>query len=137
MTTQTSASIQERPAGITLLAILQLIAGLLGLCIPTILLLGGTALTLVGGGIVGGLGIVVALLMFIAPALHLLVAFGALNLRPWAWWLGVIATGLDVFGVIINLWNGAGAIAALFPAFFSVLVFIYLMTPNVRKAFKI
>ncbi len=137
MTTQNSMVSNDRPAGVTLLAFLQLISGLLGLCVPTVMLLGGAALTLFGGGLLGGLGMLIAGLMFIAPVLHLLVAVGALGLRPWAWWLGVIATGLDVLGVALNIWNGAGALATLLPAGFSVVVLVYLLSPGVRKAFKI
>ncbi len=139
MTTRSDTYPAERPFGITLLAILQLIAGLLGLCVPTVLLLGGLGVSLLGpvGAFVGVIGIVIALLMYMGPLLHLAVAFGALNLRRWAWWLGILATGVDVLGVVLNLWNGAGAAAAMLPAAFSVLVFIYLLTPGVRQAFRL
>lgn len=139
MTTQSDTRLAERPFGITLLAILQLVAGLFGLCLPTVLLLGGLGVSLLGpaGAFIGVIGIVIALLMYLGPLLHLIVAYGALKLRRWAWWLGILATGVDVLGVVLNLWNGAGAAAALLPAVFSVLVFIYLLTPGVRQAFRL
>jgi hypothetical protein len=129
----------HRPLGVTILAILQLIAGLLGLCLPTIFLIGGTLVALLGpvGTMVGVLGILAGLVMLIGPLLHLIVAIGALSLRRWAWWLGLIATGVDVLGAALNIWNGAGLIAAILPVGFSLLVFVYLLTPGVRQAFRI
>lgn len=137
MTTETYATPASRPFGITILGILQLLAGLFGLCIPSLLLVGGSAASLLGLPVVGVPVLVIALLMYIAPLLHFFVAYGAFNLRPWAWWLGFLAVGLDVLGVVLNLWNGGGAVAAAGPALFSILVFIYLLTPGVRRAFRV
>jgi hypothetical protein len=138
MTTQTNPS-SERPLGITILAILQFAVGLLGICIPTFFLVAGTAGLFLGpvGVALGGAGICIGLVLLAGPILHLLVGFGALNLRKWAWWLGIIATGVDVLAVALNIWNGAGLLAALLPAVLSIIVFIYLLTPGVRKAFQI
>ena len=134
-----TAPANQRPVGITVLAVLQLVIGLFGLCIPSIILFGATAAAFLGplAAFVGGAGILVALAMFIGPVLHLIVAFGALNLRKWAWWLGIIATGVDVVVALLNLWNGMGFIQILCTTGFSIAVFIYLLTPGVRKAFQI
>jgi hypothetical protein len=129
----------HRPLGVTILAILQLIAGLLGLCLPTVFLIGGALLAFIGpvGTFVGVLGIIAGLLMLIGPILHLIVAYGALNLRRWAWWLGIIATGVDILGAVLNVWNGVGLIASIIPVGFSLIVFVYLLMPGVRQAFKV
>ena len=139
MTTIVQSTEFHRPLGVTILAILQLIAGLLGLCFPTIFLIGGALLAFLGpaGTIFGVIGILAGLLMLIGPFLHLIVAYGALNLRRWAWWLGIIATGVDVLGAVLNAWNGVGLVAAILPVGFSLIVFVYLLTPGVREAFKI
>lgn len=139
MTTQAQSTEIRRPLGVTILAILQLIAGLLGLCLPTVLLIGGTLVAFLGtaGTVVGVIGIIAGLLMLIGPLLHLIVAYGALNLHKWAWWLGVIATGVDVIGAALNLWNGVGLLQAIVPVGFSLIVFVYLLTPGVRQAFRI
>jgi hypothetical protein len=139
MTTEVQSATIQRPLGVTILAILQLIAGFLGLCFPTVLLIGGTLVAFLGpvGTFVGVLGIIGGLLMLIGPLLHLLVAYGALNLRKWAWWLGLIATGVDVLGAILNVWNGVGLVAAIIPVGFSLIVLIYLLTPGVRQAFRV
>jgi hypothetical protein len=138
MTGQTQPS-ANRPLGITILALLQILLGLFGICLPTFFLIAGTAGLFLGpvGAALGGAGICIGLLLIAGPVLHLIVGFGALNLHKWAWWLGILATGVDVLAVILNLWNGAGVLAAILPAIFSVLVFIYLLMPGVRKAFQI
>jgi hypothetical protein len=139
MTTNLQSYEVHRPLGVTILAILQLIAGLLGLCVPTVVLIGSVALAFLGpvGTFVGVIGILAGLLLLLGPVLHLIVAYGAMNLRRWAWWLGIIATGVDVAGAALNLWNGTGLLQAIIPVGFSLLVFVYLLTPGVRQAFKV
>jgi hypothetical protein len=126
---------QERsPPGI-----LKLIAGLIGLTTPLIVLTGSTMLAFASpvGTVVGLIGICAGLLILAGPVLHLIAAYGAFNLRKWAWWLGILATGIDVLGATANVWNGTGILQAIIPVGFSIIVFIYLLTPGVRKAFEI
>ncbi len=134
-----STPMKNRPVGVTILGILQLIAGLIGLCIPLIVITGSTALTFASpvGTVVGLIGICAGLLILAGPVLHLIAAYGAFNLRKWAWWLGILATGVDVLGAAVNLWNGTGILQAIFPVGFSIIVFIYLLTPGVRQAFEV
>lgn len=133
MTTQQPV---QRPMGVTILGVLQIIAGLLGLCLPVFLLTIGLAATLIGGPL-GALGLCAGALMLLGPVLHFIVAFGAFNLQPWTWWLGLAATGVDVLGALANLWNGVGIAQAIVPVGFSLIVFVYLLTPDVRQAFRI
>jgi hypothetical protein len=136
MSAQTEA---QRPFGVTLLAILQIIAGLLGLCVPLVILTGSTLIAFLGpaGTFIGGAGLCVGFLLFLGPLLHFIVAYGAFGLKKWTWWLGIIATGVDVLGAAVNLWNGAGVLQAVFSVGFSLIVFIYLLMPGVRKAFQV
>jgi len=129
----------ERPFGITILSILQVITGLLGLCIPVVILSGSTILAFLGpvGTFVGGAGLCIGAMLFLGPLLHFIVAYGAWYLYKWAWWLGVIATGVDLLGAVVNIWNGAGIAQAVLSVSFALIVFIYLLTPGVRKAFQI
>jgi uncharacterized membrane protein (DUF2068 family) len=126
----------NRPLGITLIAILAVINGLLGLCLPGIVIIGGG----IGALFSGGLGLIVVcggLLLAAGPLLWLIVAYGAWNLRPWAWWLGMIATGVTVVGVVINILNGVGILQALASAPLSIVIFIYLLLPDTRRAFGV
>jgi uncharacterized membrane protein (DUF2068 family) len=125
----------NRPLGVTIIAILAFVNGLLGLCVPGLVIIGGG----IGALFSGGLGLVVVcggLLLAIGPILWLIVAFGAWNLRPWAWWLGIIATGVTVIGVIVNIVNGVGILQAVASAPLSIIIFIYLLLPDIRRAFN-
>jgi uncharacterized membrane protein (DUF2068 family) len=124
----------NRPLGVTIIAILALINGLLGLCLPGLVIIGGGISALFSGG----LGLIVVcggLLLAAGPLLWLIVSYGAWNLRPWAWWLGMIATGVTVVGVVVNIINGVGILQAVASAPLSIIIFIYLLLPDIRRAF--
>ena len=121
----------KRPFGITVIAIFALISGLFGLCWPILVFTGSTFL----GPIFGTVGVIAGILLIVGPILQLVFAFGAFNLRSWAWYLGLISTGITVLGVIINLFDGASIWSAFCGSIWSVIIFIYLLTPNVRQTF--
>lgn len=127
----------ERPTGITILAILSGISGLLGICgaLPVfgISLLGGVVAPPVA--VVGG---IVGILLIIGPILQLAFAYGAWFLRPWAWMLGIIGTGISVLSTIIAIVGSAGAAlpSAITNGLLPIIIFIYLLTPDVRRAFR-
>ena len=121
----------KRPFGVTIIAILALISGLFGLCWPSLVFMGSTLL----GPIFGTVGVIAGFFLIVGPVLQLIFAYGAFNLRSWAWYLGLIATGVTVIGVIINLFGGASIWSAVWGSFLSIIIFIYLLTPNVRQAF--
>ncbi len=126
----------NRPLGVTIIAILAFINGLVGLCVPGLVIIGGGISALFSGGL--GLVIVCGgLLLAAGPILWLIVAYGAWNLRPWAWWVGMVATGVTVVGVVINIINGVGILQAVASAPLSVIIFIYLLLPDIRRAFGI
>jgi hypothetical protein len=123
----------KRPFGVTLIAILALINGLFGLCWP-ILAFTGSALL---GGIFGTIGLVAGIVLIVGPLLQLIFAFGAFGLRSWAWYLGLIATGVTVVGVIVSLFEGSSFLSATCGSVIPIIIFIYLLTPNVRNVFGI
>ena len=121
----------KRPFGVTVIAIFALIGGLLGLCWPILVFTGSAFL----GPVFGTVGVIAGIFLIVGPVLQLVFASGALNLRPWAWYLGLISTGITVFGVVINLFDGASFWSAIWGSIVPVIIFIYLLTPNVRQAF--
>lgn len=124
----------NRPLGVTIIAILSFINGLLGLCVPGLVIIGGG----IGALFSGGLGLIVVcggLLLAAGPLVWLLVSYGAWNLRPWAWWAGMAATGITVIGVVVNIINGVGILQAMASAPLSIVIFIYLLLPDIRRAF--
>jgi hypothetical protein len=123
----------KRPFGVTLIAILALISGLFGLCWPTLAFTGSALL----GGILGTVGVFAGIFLIIGPVLQLVFSVGAFKLRRWAWYLGLISSGITVLGVIIHLFQGASIWSAIMGSVLSIIIFIYLLTPKVRKAFGI
>jgi uncharacterized membrane protein (DUF2068 family) len=126
----------NRPLGVTIIAILAFINGLLGLCLPGLVIIGGG----IGALFTGGLGLIVVcggLLLAAGPLVWLLVSYGAWNLRPWAWWAGMVATGITVVGVVVNIINGVGILQAVASAPLSLVIFIYLLLPDIRRVFGI
>jgi uncharacterized membrane protein (DUF2068 family) len=126
----------NRPLGVTIIAILSFINGLLGLCLPGLVIIGGG----IGALFTGGLGLIVVcggLLLAAGPLVWLLVSYGAWNLRPWAWWAGMVATGITVVGVVVNIINGVGILQAVASTPLSIVIFIYLLLPDIRRVFGI
>ena len=123
----------KRPFGITVIAILALISGLFGLCLPTLAFTGSALL----GGIFGTIGAFAGIFLIVGPVLQLIFAYGAFKLRSWAWYLGLISTGITVVGVIINLFDGASFWSAVLGSLLPIIIFIYLLTPNVRQVFRV
>ncbi len=90
----------NRPLGVTIIAILAFINGLLGLCVPGLVIIGGG----IGALFSGGLGLIVVcggLLLAAGPLVWLLVAYGAWNLKPWGWLLGVVTQGFSLFSSLL------------------------------------
>lgn len=126
----------NRPTGVTIIAILAFISGLLGLCgaLPVV------GISLIAGifvPLVGAIGAIIGILLAASPILMLIFAYGAWNLRSWAWWLGIVATGISVLSALIAVF-GSGNIAAIAThGLLPIIVFIYLLVPDVRKAFAV
>lgn len=131
----------NRPTGVTIIAILSLLSGVLGLCGVSPLLGVSVLGALIPTGvtqILGAIGIVVSVLLVAGPLLQIVFAYGAWNLRSWAWWLGIVATGISVLGVLIGILGSGGAAiyTAVTNALLPIIIFVYLLTPDVRKAFN-
>ncbi|MCO5183177.1 MAG: hypothetical protein M9928_15095 [Anaerolineae bacterium] len=132
----------DRPTGVTILAIIAFFAGLVGLCFPLSLLISsGFADFGVAEELLGIDSRVVlfgtALLLLIRPILYLIFSYGALGLKPWAWWVGIVAATLALVGGALNTMNADSLAPNVAVGVIDVIIFIYLLTPHVRKAFGI
>lgn len=131
-----SGSQPTRPLGISIIAVLAAIAGVF-------LVLGGLAwfgMGMAGGavgamggrpalGFLGALGAFGGLIMLAWGAVELYAAYGAWNLKPWAWtWLVV----LSIIGVVMNLLSLRSGLVGLV---ISAVILYYLFTPAVKAAF--
>lgn len=133
----------SRPLGVTIMAILSLISGLLGVLKGLAFLgLGGLAaagLTVaahpIAGVMTGLVALIFGIIALATGTFALIFAWGAFGLRPWAWTMGVFTHG------VILLWS---VFAALGPGRFagrwgtlliSGAVLYYLTRPEIKAAF--
>jgi hypothetical protein len=123
--------------GVSILAILAIIGGVLGLLGSFAILGFGSVATAAGAGILGFAGIGVGVVMLVGSLLNLLFGYGAWNLRPWAWWWGMIANGLPILGALVGLILGGTESlgSAIGSTLLNIIIVVYLLTPGVQRAF--
>ena len=115
---------RRRPIGVTILAILIILAGLLFLLISIAALVLGTV-------ILGGFGLAIGVVLVILAMLTLAAGFGLLAMRPWAWWLAMIVLVLSLLSQIGSYQLGGGSLWGIaIPA----LILVYLIA--VRRYFR-
>ncbi len=125
----------ERPTGVTILAVLEIIAG--------ILMLFGTAgmlfLATLGGkmpgvGIFFGMfALAMAFIFIVLAVLAFVVAYGLWNGRGWAWWLAIILSAISLITNLGSLVTGnPGGIVGLVIA---IVILYYLTRPHVKRFF--
>ena len=133
---------QQRPLGITILAILGIIGGVLGLlggcgAIAGGALVGalgaqaGVGAVAAGGGLLGLLGIV-ALAMAVG---WIAFGIGAWTLKPWAWMLGLILVGVSIVVALVTVLTSGDFGSQIIGLVIDAVIVYYLMTPEVKQAF--
>ncbi len=134
---------QQRPTGITILAILAFIGGIFGICAGLSGIVGGSFL----GGLaasagasnataLGGMVVVYSIIALILAVADLVFGFGAWTLKPWAWMLGMVLFGLNIVFNLVAVIAGWSAISGVIISIVIAGVIIYyLLTPDVKKAF--
>jgi hypothetical protein len=124
------ATAPVRPTGITILAILAAIGGILGLLFGAF---GGACAIFTG--LFTFLGLISLLFVIAYSVLDLAFAYGAWMAMPWAWQLGVVAEGLAVVSAIITWANGGGFGSFLLSVIIAGAILYYLFTPAVKHYF--
>ncbi len=137
---------RSRPLGVTIIAVLLIIAGVVelvvgGLAIAAVLALGhtiaqhghGATGTLVdaAGGVLGGISIVIGILT-------LIFAWGLWTLKSWAFWLTV---ALELFSLLRHLFEffrpHPSVVGIVLGMIIPVVVLVYFLADqNVRAAFR-
>jgi hypothetical protein len=135
-----SGSTATRPTGVTILAVLSAIGGVLGLLAGVALLgLGGIAAGATGQAAFFGLGALAGIITVAIAIGQLAFAYGAWSLQPWAWSLGmVLALASIVWSVLLAVTSGDivnGLISQAISIAISGVIIYYLNTPNVKAAF--
>jgi uncharacterized membrane protein (DUF2068 family) len=132
----------ERPFGVTLLGLLSLISGALGVLKGLIwlgvggLAAAGAALAFpVAGMFIGTLALVIGGLALLTGLFSLIFAWGAFALKPWAWSLGVTTHGFNLLWSLLVV-LGPGLLRERFVTILiSAIVVLYLTKPEIKRAF--
>lgn len=119
---------RRRPIGVTILAILLILGGLLFILISIAVLFFSVLLI----PSVGYIGVAVGVVVLILSILILATGFALLSLRPWAWWLAVIVLFLNLAAQGYLYYSGLSTslVGVIIPG----LIFVYLIA--VRKHFR-
>lgn len=133
--------VQQRPIGVTIMAIIAILSGAIGIC-WALTLSGFAATSWMTGALFGSDGLqdwgnsalVGAISGVVSAVLSLIFGIGAWRLRPWAWWVGVIAMIIGLVNPIISLLNG-DFVPGIFGLIIPAAVLIYLLIPGTRHAF--
>ena len=140
-----STTSKSRPTGVTIIAILNIISGIimiaggLGLAaissvLPTITTIDPNA----GGqmalaGLVGGAGIAVGGILIILGIISFIVAWGLLKGKGWAWSLTLI---LSIISIIIGIVSmAAGNFGSIINIIIAGIIIYYLYRPHVKAFF--
>ncbi len=123
--TYSAAPTPSRPIGVTILAVLTILGGVLLLLLGIVVIAFSSLLVGVGLPLGFGLtGTILGAIVLIFGVVWIAVGSGLLNLRSWAWWLAIIVMVLSVVGSITV------PVAAILPG----LILVYLIL--VRRHFR-
>lgn len=114
---------QQRPLGVTILAVLAFIVGILGI-------LGGIGLFALGGGwaALGAITLIIGIL-------QLALGYGFWTLKPWAWMLGIALEAINIVLSIIYIARGNSVASNIIGILIAAGIIYYLTRPQVRQAF--
>jgi hypothetical protein len=125
-----------RPAGVTILTVLQILVGFIDIVTGIILFaVYAFALAFFGSGLVAAVGfllIPLALASFGFGFISFLLAYGLWNGKPWAWTATMM---ISIIGLIIGIVGLLLNIAYVLSVIFYGLILAYLGTANVRAFF--
>jgi hypothetical protein len=120
------ASTTQRPTGITILAVLAGVGGIL-------LALAGISLFVLGAVAFGGLGALLGLAFIAVAALYIAFCVGALQLKPWAWPLGVAGSVASIILSALQLLGGD--ITQIISIAIAGGILYYLWQPGIKAVF--
>jgi hypothetical protein len=134
----------QRPGGVTAIAVLEFIGACFWAVLGIAVAVGGSLVGLllgganqkIGGGVLAGLGIAIAIIMWILAVLYVIVANGMLKLKNWARVVTIVFAGLAVLSGLAGFLISHGLIfTSLIRIALAAWILWYLMQPEVKAAF--
>ena len=131
-----SGSTAARPTGVTILAVLAAIGGVLGLLGGVALLgLGGIAAGATGNAAFFGMGAFAGIISVAIAIASLAFAYGAWMLQPWAWSLGVVLQLVSLVWAVLLVVSGESIFSQGISIVIAGIILYYLNQPHVKAAF--
>ena len=125
-----------RPTGITILAVLSAIGGVLSILGGIALLgLSGVAGASTGSAALFGMGAIFGLIALASGIAALAFAYGAWTLQPWAWTLGVALQIISLALAVLAIIGGSDIASQVIGIAIAAIILYYLMQPNIKAAF--
>lgn len=122
----------QRPQGVTVIAVLMIIGGALGIVGALVSI--GLATTLAGAfGAMIALAVVIPLVISVV---QVIVGLGLLRLVPWAWMAAIAITVVGAVFVIVSLVAGGSVGANVVSLIIDGVILWYLFRPEVKQAFE-
>ena len=122
--------------GITILAVLSAIGGVLGLLGGIALVgLGGVAAASTGSAAFFGLGAIWGVLLLATAIASLVFAYGAWTLKPWAWPLGVALQVISLALSLLTILSGGDISGQIISIVISAIILYYLFQPSIKAVF--
>lgn len=125
-----------RPMGITVLAVLSAIGGVLTILGGIALIgLGGVAGASSGSAALFGMGAIFGLLLLASGIASLAFAYGAWTLQSWAWTLGVALQIISLALSLLTIIGGGDIAGQVISIVIAGIILYYLMQPSIKAAF--
>jgi zinc ribbon protein len=122
----------NRPTGVTILGILSILAGLVGISVGAgALALSGLAASAYPGG--AAVAAVIGTILLIIGILELVYGIGFFGGKGWAWTLAIIGSILNIVFGIVSI--ALGSVGSAFGLIISILILYYLTRPHVKAYF--
>ena len=125
-----------RPIGVTIIAVLAILAGVVGLIGGMAIATFSSLFASIGfgvGGLLATLGFVIAGVVIFFGFIWILTGWGFLNGKSWARTLGMIFSILSLLGTIVVA--ASGSIGGIVGVVILILMLYYLFTPPVKAFF--
>ena len=125
-----------RPTGITILAVLSAIGGVLSILGGIALVgLGGLGAASTGQAALFGMGAIFGLLLLASGIASLAFAYGAWTLQPWAWTLGVALQIISLVLAVLTIVGGGDISGQIISVAIAAIILYYLMQPSIKAVF--
>lgn len=134
--------INQRPTGVTILAIIQILGGILSLLVGVSGLFFGGLIVAAGDGqpagevaTMGPILVGASIAALISGIIGLIAGFGLFTLKGWGWTLAIVFSVLNILNNLVSVFQGRNVAGAIVGIVISGLILYYLNQSNVKRAF--